>query len=94
MLSDKCVFYIYDDVLHCEAPLPNLNSVNIFLHIAWGQTGKHQYFRLYGMLESVCSDKGLGVVYITIWLTRYTYLQCTPHMQISITFELTHVHYC
>ena len=41
------------------------------------------------MLESVCTDKGLGLVYITIWLTRYTYLQCMPHMQISITFELT-----
>jgi len=30
MLSDKCVFCIYDDVIHCEAPLPNLSSDNIF----------------------------------------------------------------
>ena len=30
MLPDKCTCNVFDDVIHCEAPPPNLNSANIF----------------------------------------------------------------
>ena len=46
----KRMWNIYDDVICCKAPPPNLNSTNIFLHSVWGQTAKlkdRQYFWLY-----------------------------------------------
>ena len=46
----KRMWNIYDDVICCKAPPPNLNSANIFLRSVWGQTAKlkdRQYFRLY-----------------------------------------------
>ena len=38
MLPDKHVRNVYDDVIRCEVPPANLNSTNIFLRLAWGQT--------------------------------------------------------
>ena len=33
MLPHKCTCNVYDDVIHCEAPPPNLNYANTFY--AW-----------------------------------------------------------
>ena len=47
-LPDKRACSVYGDVIHCEFPPPNLNS--IFICSVWGQIAKFkdcQYFRLY-----------------------------------------------
>ena len=57
----KRMWNIYDDVICCKAPPPNLNSANIFLRSVWGQTAKlkdRQYFRLY---DTIYDD----------WVSRY-----------------------
>ena len=38
MLSDKCACNVWDDIICCEVPPPNLNSDNVFSHLVWGQT--------------------------------------------------------
>ena len=62
MAPDKHVRNVYyGDAIHCEVPLPNLNSANIFLCSVkdWGQTAKfkdHQYFWLYGIFPTLLPD--------------------------------------
>ena len=50
-LPDKHARNVYNDVIRCEVPPPNLNSAKIFLCSVWGQTAKfkdRQCFQLYG----------------------------------------------
>ena len=39
-MPDKHTRNVYDDVVCSAVPPLNLNSVNIFLHLVWGQTAK------------------------------------------------------
>ena len=61
-----CVCNVYDDVIHCKAPPPNLNSANIFKARFWGQTAKFkwqaiQYFEM--------GWSGISLSYTSICIT-------------------------